>query len=214
MNRDISKMRKNYMHGYLLESNVDPHPMDQFKVWFDEASTAEILEPNLMVLSTVDKENKPSSRAILLKELTEEGFIFYTNYTSDKAIDIKSNANVSLNFLWVELERQVRISGKAQKISREKSEAYYQSRPRESQIGARVSYQSKVISNRETMDQRLQKVEKKYKNVDPIPLPEYWGGYIVMPTTVEFWQGRPSRLHDRLRYQKNRKKWNLERLSP
>jgi len=207
-------MRQNYKRDALLESNVESHPIDQFKIWFEEANTTEILEPNLMVLSTVDKENIPSSRAVLLKELTGEGFIFYTNYTSDKAIDIDSNANVSLNFLWVDLERQVRIPGKAQKIRREKSEAYYQSRPRGSQVGARVSYQSKIIPNRETMEQRLQYIEKKYKNIDPLPLPDYWGGYIVLPTTIEFWQGRPNRLHDRLRYQKNGKKWNIERLSP
>jgi len=215
MNRDIADMRQNYERGLLLEEHLDANPIVQFRSWFDTAKEQDILEPNAMTVATVDGDGIPAATTVLLKELTDEGFIFYTNYGSDKASNIDQNPNVSLLFLWKSIERQVRVTGTAQKVSREKSLAYFQSRPKASQIGAWTSPQSTVIKDRSIIESRLKDIQDQYADVDKLPLPVFWGGYIVEPHTIEFWQGRPSRLHDRLRYKKNQKgTWTIERLAP
>lgn len=214
MNREIADMRENYTKGFLEEDNVLLDPIAQFSKWFEEAKSANIKEPNAMILATVSTNGTPSARTVLLKELDTEGFIFYTNYTSAKAQDIDTNSNVSVVFLWKEIERQVRISGTAVRISASKSEAYFHSRPKGSQIGAWVSPQSDVIANRDILVERKKELEDKYKDEDLLPLPDFWGGYIIKPSKIEFWQGRPSRLHDRLRFQSENGKWTIDRLAP
>ncbi|MFT6334982.1 MAG: pyridoxamine 5'-phosphate oxidase [Halioglobus sp.] len=214
MNRDIADMRIHYTKGFLTEGSVLNDPIDQFKSWFKEATNGEVVEPNAMIIATVDKDNVPSARTVLLKEIDPEGFLFYTNYTSDKAKDISSNPNVSLVFLWKEMERQVRITGVAEKISTSRSEQYFHKRPKGSQIGAWVSPQSSILENREVLEERQKEIELKFKDEEKIPLPDFWGGYIVKPTAIEFWQGRPSRLHDRLRYKLEDGRWKVERLAP
>lgn len=214
MNREIADMRENYAKGELTLDSIVADPIDQFKLWFDDAKNSQITEPNAMILATVNAENIPSARTVLLKEIDSEGFIFYTNYTSDKGRDIEANANVSIVFLWKELERQIRISGKAEKISPARSEKYFHMRPKGSQIGAWVSPQSDVIESREVLEKRKIEIESKFSGLDQLPLPDFWGGYIVKPTNIEFWQGRPSRLHDRLKYRLEVNKWIVERLAP
>ncbi len=214
MNRDVADMRENYTRGVLDISSILDNPMHQFTKWFEEAQNGNIAEPNAMILSTVNADNIPSSRTVLLKEIDTKGFIFYTNYTSEKGQDIAMNPNVSLIFLWKELERQVRISGVASKVSAQRSNAYFQKRPRGSQIGAWTSPQSSVIENREVLEQRKSEIESKFEGKDHIPVPDFWGGYIIEPSSIEFWQGRPSRLHDRLRYKLEDGSWIVERLAP
>lgn len=214
MNRDIADMRMNYSKGYLTEDSVVSNPIEQFKEWFDTALKSKVIEPNAMIIATVGNDNIPSARTVLLKEIDPEGFLFYTNYTSDKANDISENANVSLVFLWKEIERQVRITGTAEKLSTDRSEQYFHKRPKDSQVGAWVSPQSTVIESRDVLEERKKEIETKYLNDDRLPLPDFWGGYIVKPTVIEFWQGRPSRLHDRLRYKLEDGEWKIERLAP
>ena len=214
MNRDIADMRMHYTKGFLTEDSVSNNPIDQFKSWFKETTNGGVVEPNAMIIATVDINNIPSARTVLLKEIDLEGFIFYTNYSSDKAKDISANPNVSLVFLWKEMERQVRITGVAEKISTSRSEQYFHKRPKGSQIGAWVSPQSSILENRNILEDRQKEIELKFKDVEKIPLPDFWGGYIVKPTAMEFWQGRPSRLHDRLRYKFEDEKWKIERLAP
>ena len=214
MNRDIADMRMNYSKGYLTEDSVVSNPIEQFKLWFDTALKSKVIEPNAMIIATVGKDNIPSARTVLLKEIDPEGFLFYTNYTSDKANDISENANVSLVFLWKEIERQVRITGTAEKLSSDRSEQYFHKRPKDSQVGDWVSPQSAVIESRDILEERKKEIETKYLNDDRLPLPDFWGGYIVKPTVIEFWQGRPSRLHDRLRYKLEDGEWKIERLAP
>lgn len=210
----ISEMRESYDRGFLDEAHVESDAMKQFQVWFEEARNENILEPNAMVLSTIGLDGNPESRTVLLKGLEDEGFIFYTNYKSDKAKEIAANSNVSLLFLWKKMQRQIRISGKVRKISKEKSEAYFHSRPKGSQIGAWVSPQSQVISDKSMLDKRKEELIEKYKDADKLPLPDFWGGYIVVPNKMEFWQGRPNRLHDRLRYNLDTGQWKIDRVAP
>jgi len=214
MNREIEDMRMNYTKGFLTEDSVVSDPISQFCSWFHEATNSDVIEPNAMIIATVDKDNIPSARTVLLKEIDPEGFLFYTNYNSDKAKEISNNPNVSLVFLWKEIERQVRITGVAEKISTERSELYFHKRPKGSQIGAWASPQSTIIDNRDILEERQKAIESQYKNVDKLPLPDFWGGYIVRPTAIEFWQGRPSRMHDRLRYKLVNGNWKIERLAP
>lgn len=207
-------MRRNYTRGGLVEEHAHANPFIQFRLWFEEAKAAQILEPNAMTLATVDSAGRPEARIVLLKDIDESGFVFYTNYTSAKGRALELNPNVCLLFFWSEMERQVRISGIARKVSREESEEYFQSRPRESRIGAWVSQQSAVIASRSVLEERYQQLVAEYEGKD-IPLPPYWGGYRVEPYAIEFWQGRPSRLHDRLLYQRTHDgTWNRVRLSP
>jgi pyridoxamine 5'-phosphate oxidase len=197
----------------LGKHDVHQHPLQQFKAWFKEAIDADVAEPNAFVLATVNEMNKPSARVVLLKEVTDMGFVFFTNYQSHKGLEMDTNPHVSLNFFWSELERQVRIDGVVKKISDEESDDYFNSRPRESQIGAWASPQSSIIHNRPVLETRVDFYTKKFKGAD-VPRPPYWGGYLVKASQIEFWQGRPSRLHDRILYDYIDGHWVIERLAP
>jgi len=212
MDKSIADIRKDYTKASLSESGVEKNPLNQFRKWFDEAVSSKVLEPNAMNLATV-QNSQVSSRIVLLKDLDEQGFVFYTNYESQKGQQMANNQNVALTFFWPELERQVRIEGDVEKVSVEESTAYFHSRPRGSQIGAWVSPQSNTIKNREFLEQRQTEFEKQFEGKE-VPKPDYWGGYRVIPNLVEFWQGRSSRLHDRIQFQQVDGRWNIERLSP
>ena len=214
--RNLEEIRRNYQHATLNESDLLQDPMNMFYQWWDAALDAEIIEPNAMTLATVNNQGQPSARVVLLKSASSDGFEFYTNYHSQKAIDIEQNAKVALAFLWKDLERQIRIEGIAEKITKEKSQVYFQSRPRGSQIGAWASPQSKVIPNRNYLEEEVDKISDQFENVDPLPCPDHWGGYIVKPHMIEFWQGRSDRLHDRIRYVRidDSESWIIERLAP
>ena len=212
MNHSIANIRNEYTLRGLHEDDLDLDPLIQFSKWFDEAVLSGLDEPNAMLLSTLH-DKRPSGRIVLLKDL-DSGFKFFTNYSSNKGKDIENNAQVALTFFWKELERQVRIEGIAYKTSPAESDEYFASRPRGSQIGAWVSAQSEVIENREILENKNRDLESQFKG-RIIPRPEHWGGYRVIPDYVEFWQGRPSRLHDRLAYQQTETgDWKIERLSP
>lgn len=214
MNRDISKMREDYKWGFLLETDVMSNPYDQFRIWLTDALEFQVLEANAMTLSTVNHESKPSSRILLLKDVDDDGFVFYTNYSSRKAKDLSQNPFASLNFLWKEIERQVRIEGRVSKISEERSEAYFHSRPFESQVGALSSSQSSIISDRSILEDRYHLIYEKYKKEGRVPLPKEWGGYKLEADYFEFWQGRTSRMHDRIEYVKQGEEWEISRLAP
>lgn len=210
---DVAALRQSYTRNELLEENVLENPIKQFGKWFSEALNAQILEPNAMTLSTVSG-GKPHGRVVLLKGFDENGFSFYTNYRSNKGNDVAETPFASLTFFWGELERQVRIEGSIEKVSEIESDEYFHSRPRGSQIGAWVSNQSSVIAGRDVIEQRLTELENEFKNLDVIPRPAHWGGYCVNPERIEFWQGRPNRLHDRILFTKVGDNWKIERLSP
>jgi len=210
---NLADIRKQYSLKTLERPDLAADPLTQFDTWFQDALAAEILEPNAMVLATADANGRPSARVVLLKGVQDGGFVFYSNYHSRKGHDMAANPQVALVFNWLDLERQVRIEGSVQKVPQEVSEAYFHSRPRGSQLGAWTSRQSEVISHREVLDERLEKLEQRYP--DTVPLPNFWGGYIVMPKRIEFWQGRSNRLHDRFVYDvQTDGTWSLERLSP
>lgn len=214
MSLSIADIRKDYMLHSLNETDVAANPIDQFTTWWDDAVRSEIEEVNAMTLATVTAEGFPSARIVLLKGYTEEGFVFFTNYQSHKGQELAQNPRASLVFFWKALERQVRIEGLTEKISAADSEAYFQSRPVGSRIGAWASPQSTVIPNREVIENNVFELEKKYGS-GPVPRPEHWGGYIVKPVSIEFWQGRSSRLHDRILYTAQKDlKWKIERLAP
>jgi pyridoxamine 5'-phosphate oxidase len=210
---NIADIRKEYKLRSLLEKDVDADPIKQFQQWWNEAMMSDIEEPNAMTLATSNKNGKPSARIVLLKGLSNDGFVFFTNYASRKGNELKENPYASLLFFWKELERQVRIEGSVSKTDEQKSDEYFLSRPSLSKIGAWGSAQSKVIGSREDLEKNVLKYEQQFGNGE-IPRPAYWGGYIVKPTLIEFWQGRPSRLHDRLQYTLTNDKWVLERLAP
>jgi len=210
----LADLRREYTLAGLKEQDLDPDPFRQFQKWLQEAVAAGIREPNAMVLATADKSGRPSSRTVLLKGFDERGFIFFTNYLSRKGLELAHNPYAAITFPWVELERQICITGKVSKVSREESSAYFKMRPRGSRLGANVSIQSSVISGREELERRLQQLEAQYP-AEEVPLPDNWGGYALMPDQIEFWQGRPNRLHDRLRYTcQPSGTWRIERLSP
>ena len=214
MNRPIADLRKDYALQSLSEAEVKPNPLQQFQIWFDQAIAAEVPEPNAMTLATATPEGIPAARIVLLKGLDERGFMFYTNYESRKGQELAANPRAVLVFWWAELERQVRIEGTVEKVEEAEAIAYFQSRPVGSRLGAWASNQSQVIRDRQVLEQRLQELTRQYQDQE-IPKPAHWGGYRVIPTAIEFWQGRPSRLHDRLRYrQKPDNQWQIERLSP
>ena len=214
--KKIEDFRKSYHKGTLDAEDLHSSPIEQFLLWWNEATLAEIVEPNAMTLATVNQAGQPSARIVLLKGVTHEGFEFFTNYQSQKARDMEDNPQVALVFLWKELERQIRIEGQVQKLSREKSISYFQSRPRDSQIGTWASPQSKAIANRNVLEDQVKLIRDQYEGVDPLPCPDHWGGYLVRPNYIEFWQGRPDRLHDRFRYLKNENagNWSIDRLAP
>ncbi|WP_114418843.1 pyridoxamine 5'-phosphate oxidase [Marinospirillum perlucidum] len=215
MNRDLAAMRRNYSKDPLSEEKAGDCPFALFNHWLADAMDSETLDPNAMTLATVDAQGQPKARILLLKGFSKEkGWVFYTNYASDKGRELEDNPNCSLLFWWENLERQVRIEGRVQKLPEQDSDAYYTSRPRDSQIGAWVSEQSQVISGREVLEDKLAVLEEQYEGIETLPRPPHWGGYQLLPTQVEFWQGQPSRLHDRLRFRLEKGEWIKERLSP
>ena len=210
---DLKNLRLNYKKSSIDFKNLEDNPIFFFLKWFDDALKVNKDEANACVLSTVSVENKPSSRVVLLKSVNEKGFTFFTNYKSNKSLDIQNNPNVSLNFYWPELERQVRITGIAEQISPKDSDEYFKNRPRESQMGAWLSHQSTSIGLYYDFMDTLNKLESTFKGKD-IERPLHWGGYCIIPSKIEFWQGRPSRLHDRLLYELDENVWNKKRLAP
>lgn len=213
-NKAIENMRQDYRLAELDESKLAEDPIDQFSNWFDEAVAAAIEEPNAMTLATVDQFNQPDARIVLLKGVESAGFIFFTHYTSVKGQQIADNNNVALVFHWHELERQVRIKGTCTKLSETASEQYFHQRPRKSQLGALASPQSQSLSSRLELEQRFNELEAQYTEGTMIPRPDSWGGYCVTPSVVEFWQGRRSRLHDRVQYAYANQQWQKQRLAP
>ncbi|MGA2668523.1 MAG: pyridoxamine 5'-phosphate oxidase [Ignavibacteria bacterium] len=195
------------------KKDLQGNPAKQFTLWYKQTIENHILQPDAMVLSTSSRHGKPSSRIVLLKEYDESGFVFFTNYNSRKGKELKENPFASLLFYWAELHKQVRIEGKVNKISRKETEEYFNSRSFESRIGAWASDQSKVIKNRSVLDRKFSELEKKYKD-GVVPIPPHWGGYILIPYSIEFWECRPHRLHDRIRYTRFNKRWKIDRLSP
>lgn len=215
MDRTVADLRQNYTYGDLVENQINSDPIKQFDDWFQTALKADLREPNAMTLATASLDGKPSARIVLLKHYDERGFVFFTNYQSAKGQQLELNPSAALVFLWDKLERQVRIEGSVEKISDSESDDYFHSRPISSQIGAWTSQQSQVIANRETLVTKQQELNQKYQDSEIIPRPPHWGGIRVIPTSIEFWQGRPDRLHDRLIYTKlQRTGWKVARLSP
>ena len=214
MNKNLNDYRKSYKKDRIEDDAIPEEPLQFFQDWFNQADNSDdILEANAMNIATVGKDMVPKSRIILLKAFGLEGFHFYTNYSSDKGKALAENPNCCLSFFWPELEKQVIIQGTAVKISEEESEAYFHSRPKGSQLGAMASDQSSVIPSREYLEEKLSSLEEKYDSKE-IPKPKDWGGYVFQPEIFEFWQGRESRLHDRIRYKKITNSWNYERLAP
>ena len=210
----LARMREDYRQGGLREADCETNPIVQFERWMKDAQAADIKDANALTLSTATRDGKPSGRLVLLKEVSDLGFVFYTNYGSRKAQDLETNPFAALTFYWAELERQVRVEGQVARVPRPVSEAYFRTRPRGSQLGAWTSEQSQVLENRDILETRLRELDERYRELD-IPVPEFWGGYCVRPEVIEFWQGRPNRLHDRIRYRrKGETEWLLERLSP
>jgi pyridoxamine 5'-phosphate oxidase len=210
---ELHSIRQEYIKEKLNEENVNSDPIQQFVRWMDHALLSKVMEPSAMTVATVNQLGQPSARTVLLKNITDKGFVFYTNYNSQKGQDLAENNRVSLLFFWPELERQVRIEGKVEKISREESEIYFHSRPFGSQIGAIASPQSEVIENRDMLKNKVEELELSYKD-KVVPMPEHWGGYLVNPHKIEFWQGGASRLHDRLVYTATNLGWKIQRLAP
>ena len=208
----FESLRVSYEQGELNESDINHDPLIQFNNWLQAAIENQVPEPNAMVLATVNQDGQPSARNVLLKSADDNGFIFFSNKLSDKASDLKLNPNCTLLFSWLSQHRQVIVKGKAGEISTEESNEYFQTRPYGSRISAWVSEQSQVIKNREELEIRVKEFMDKYP--ENVPMPDYWGGYLVKPETIEFWQGRPSRLHDRIRFTKKANTWVIERISP
>ena len=215
MQKDLSDYRKSYEKSALMEDSISDNPMQLFQTWFYEVEENDgVDEPNAMTVSTVGLDGFPKSRVVLLKKYTYEGFIFYTNYNSEKGKAISLNPKICISFFWANLERQVIIKGNAEKLAENISDSYFESRPDGSKLGALVSDQSSVIDSREVLEDKLSQLEKEYADKE-IMRPEHWGGYLVRPVSMEFWQGRPNRLHDRIRYTLTEEfDWKMERLAP
>jgi pyridoxamine 5'-phosphate oxidase len=209
----INGLRHDFAKSTLDESMVDQNPVQQFEKWFRAAVDAQVNEPNAMIISTVSVQGRPSSRVVLLRNFSDQGFVFYTNYNSRKGNEIAGNPYVALLFFWPELERQVRIEGRLEVQTKKDSDAYFSSRPRDSRLGAWVSPQSQEISSREVLDEELANVTKRFEGQD-VTRPGWWGGYLLIPDRFEFWQGRESRLHDRICYKLENNDWKITRLAP
>jgi pyridoxamine 5'-phosphate oxidase len=212
--KDLGSLRNEYSKASLDVKNVSQDPISQFNKWFEEAVAAKVPEPNAMNLATVNENGRPASRIVLLKGIESYKFVFYTNYQSRKGKELDQNPACSLTFFWPELERQVRVEGIASRIDEKRSEKYFKSRPKGSQVGAWASPQSSVISDRALLEERAKQIEAKYKDEELLPKPNQWGGYEIEPLMIEFWQGRPSRLHDRILYTKDENGWQINRLAP
>lgn len=212
--KPISELRTEYTRATLDQATVDKNPIAQFEKWFHEALEAEVLEANAMTLSTVTESGRPTARIVLLKGIEQNKFLFYTNYQSQKGKELDNNPACALTFFWPELERQVRIEGISERLESSVSEAYFQSRPRSSQIGAWASPQSTIIKDRSLLEVRAREIEKRFAGNEILPKPNQWGGYAIEPFEIEFWQGRPSRLHDRIVYYKSENQWVIHRLAP
>jgi pyridoxamine 5'-phosphate oxidase len=213
LNETLENLRVSYQASSLDIDDCPPSPLDQFNKWFDEAIKSQCDEPNAFVLSTI-KDNRPRSRVVLLKGIHDGNFVFYTNYESSKAIEINQTPSVCMNFLWLPLQRQVRIEGVLSKVSDEQSSDYFQKRPRGSQLGAIASPQSKIISSRDELEKLFIETEKTFQGVNLIPRPLNWGGYLIHANYIEFWQGRTNRMHDRICYEKKNNQWEMFRLAP
>jgi len=209
----IQNLRQDYRSAQLAEADVDQNPVAQFGKWFKEAIDSKLVEPNVMTLATADLSGKPTARILLLKGFDDNGFVFYTNYASNKGRQLDENPQAAMVFFWAELERQVRIEGTITKVSAEESTAYFHSRPKGSQIGASASPQSTVIPNREVLEAKVEELSAAFEEKE-VPRPEHWGGYILKPAHIEFWQGRSSRLHDRITYTQENNVWTIKRLAP
>ncbi|MEL6718702.1 MAG: pyridoxamine 5'-phosphate oxidase [Bacteroidota bacterium] len=210
----IQDLRENYLQDTLELDNTAENPFDQFKAWLDFAIERKIKEPNAMILATTNKDGRPAARVVLLKGIREDGFLFYTNYNSQKGNEMLENPYAALVFNWLDLEKQIRIEGKVEKLAHKDSEAYFQTRPKASQIGAWASPQSSVIEDRKLLEDNVTDLKQQYKDTEQLPCPTHWGGYIVKPDLFEFWQGRSSRLHDRIQYNLENEEWTRVRLAP
>lgn len=213
MNEKIRHLRQDYAHATLEEGEIESSPFIQFKKWFEAALEAELPEPHAMTLSTVDTNGRPSSRIVLLRNMDENGFVFFSNYLSRKGRESKSNPFAAMNFFWQAIERQVRIEGQLQKLNEAESDAYFASRPRESQIGAWASMQSQEISGRSALEEQVRRFQQEFQGKS-VPRPPHWGGFCLVPDYFEFWQGRPSRLHDRISFRLEQGQWKISRLNP
>ena len=210
---NLHKMRQEYAAGSLNETNMPQNPMEEFNVWLDFAINSGLTEPNAMTVATSTLDGKPSARVLLLKEVNDKGFVFFTNYLSRKGRELVVNPEVALVFDWHDIERQVRVEGRAEKLPEEESEAYFNERPEDAKIGAWASPQSKIVKDREELEKHLEEIEEQFEGM-PVHRPSHWGGYLIRPSFIEFWQGRPSRMHDRLVYYKTEEGWTMHRLAP
>lgn len=209
----INNIRREFSSQQLDVSSVGDNPYHLFEKWFEEAVGSQILDPYAMIISTVSKENKPSNRVVYMRDISEKGIVFYTNYESHKGNDLDFNKNISSLFFWVELERQIRIEGEVEILDEKKSDEYFKNRPRESKIGAWASDQSRIIPNREFLENRVGEFEKKFEDKE-VERPKHWGGFLIKPVSFEYWQGRPSRLHDRVKFIFENNSWKIVRLAP
>ena len=210
---NLHKMRQEYAAGSLNETNMPHNPIEVFNVWLDFAINSGLTEPNAMTVATATLDGKPSARVVLLKEVNDKGFVFYTNYLSRKGRELVVNPDVAIVFDWHDIERQVRVEGRAEKLSAEESEAYFNERPEDAKIGAWASPQSKIVKDREELEKHLEEIEEQFEDMQ-VHRPSHWGGYLIRPSVIEFWQGRPSRMHDRIVYYKTEDGWTMHRLAP
>lgn len=213
-NATLTSMRVSYEASSLDESSLAPTWHEQLQRWFDDAVRAEVPEPNAMVLATADAEGFPSSRTVLCKGIDERGIVFFTNYTSAKSHDLKSTRVAAVTFPWVSLQRQVNVRGEVEKVEKDETIEYWAARPRGSQLGAWASPQSQVVNGRQVLESSLNGIERRFAEAEKVPVPPHWGGWRIRPTSIEFWQGRPDRLHDRLRFRGGDDSWTVERLAP